>query len=59
MNMYVRWFCETFLGKEYEDKPLFSFWLSKHERQVSVMKCSNYKINTNLKQNEQMTIFDF
>lgn len=58
MKLYVRWFCESFLGKTYEDKPLFSIWLLKHENSIIFKQYNDFYINNKKEYVEQMTIFD-
>lgn len=55
MVPYIKWFCEEFLGKQFEYKHLISIWITTHTKKY---QNNNFKISYKLKQQKQMTIFD-
>lgn len=56
MVNYVRWFCEEFLGKDYDNKTLLSIWMTmKKNSSTSELNYKSFKITQN---QQQLTIFD-
>jgi len=52
----VRWFCEEFLGEDYDNKTLLSIWMiMKKNSSTSELNYQSFKIT---QKQQQLTIFD-